>query len=338
MRFSTSLIIIIITIVKYIAVEKAEVDQLQILSDDETQIKQYITANSLLTVIKQRKSPKSKPYRCNSISSYLILILLANANDVNPIPGPTQQNNSTLYPCGTCDQPVTWDHRAVRCDTCDQWFHINCQDIHSGTYSYLTADENTALRWDCIVCDSPNYNSLCYGSTSIQTENSFSPLENTLNNSTETQNRKPLHSSTPKRNNVKEKHKPFTPLRILNVNCQSIRNKQHQVENIIDSTKPDVIIATETWLDQSITNSQIFPQEYNIYRKDRKGNKTGGGVLIAINNKYLSSEVPELDTDYLDKLALWEEKWKMEFHPEKCSVLTVSRKKKPIKWDYVIMY
>ncbi|CAC5372115.1 unnamed protein product [Mytilus coruscus] len=119
---------------------------------------------------------------------------------------------------------VTWDHRAVRCDTCDQWFHINCQDIHSGTYSYLTADENTALRWDCIVCDSPNYNSLCYGSTSIQTENSFSPLENTLNNSTETQNRKPLHSSTPKRNNVKEKHKPFTPLRILNVNCQSIRN------------------------------------------------------------------------------------------------------------------
>ncbi|CAC5384628.1 unnamed protein product [Mytilus coruscus] len=251
MRFSTSLLIIIITIVKYIAVEKAEADQLQILSDDETQIKQYITANGL----------------------HLILILLANANDVNQNPGPTQHNNSTIYPCGTCDQPVTWDHRAVRCDTFDQWFHINCQDIHSGTYRYHTADENTTLRWDCIVCDSPKYNSLCYGSTSIQTENSFRPLENTLNNSTETQNRKPLHSSTPKRNNVKEKHKPFTPLRILNVNCQSIRNKQHQVENIINSTKPDVIIATETWLDQSITNSQIFPQEYNIYRKDRKGNK-----------------------------------------------------------------
>jgi hypothetical protein len=48
---------------------------------------------------------------------------------------------------------------------------------------------------------------------------------------------------------------------------------------------------------RTITNSQIFPPNYNIYRKDRKGNKTGGGVLIAINDKYLSSEIPELDTD-----------------------------------------
>ena len=87
------------------------------------------------------------------------------------------------------------------------------------------------------------------------------------------------------------------PLRILNVNCQSIKNKQHQIQNLVDSTKPDVIIATKTWLDPTITNSQIFPPNYNIYRKDRKGNKTGGGVLIAINDKYLSSEIPELDTD-----------------------------------------
>jgi hypothetical protein len=62
-------------------------------------------------------------------------------------------------------------------------------------------------------------------------------------------------------------------------------NKHHQIQNLVDSTKPDVIIATETWLDPTITNRQIFPPNYNIYRKDRKGNKTGGGVLIAINDK-----------------------------------------------------
>jgi hypothetical protein len=72
---------------------------------------------------------------------------------------------------------------------------------------------------------------------------------------------------------------------------------QHQIQNLVDSTKPDVIITTETWLDPTITNSQIFTPNYNIYRKDRKGTKTGGGVLIAINDKYLSSEIPELDTD-----------------------------------------
>jgi hypothetical protein len=89
---------------------------------------------------------------------------------------------------------------------------------------------------------------------------------------------------------------PFV-VRKLNVNCQSIKNKKHQIQNPAYSTKPDVIIATETWLDPTITNSQIFPPNYNIYRKDRTGNKIGGGVLIPINDKYLSSEIPEVDTE-----------------------------------------
>jgi hypothetical protein len=56
-----------------------------------------------------------------------------------------------------------------------------------------------------------------------------------------------------------------------------------------------VIICTETWVDPSITNNQIFLDEYKLYRKDRL--TTGGGVLIAINKEYLSSPVPELSTD-----------------------------------------
>ena len=59
---------------------------------------------------------------------------------------------------------------------------------------------------------------------------------------------------------------------------------------------PDIIIATETWLDPSIGNSQFFPTNYNIFRKDR-AECIGGGVLIAIHNKFLSSEMPELDSD-----------------------------------------
>jgi exonuclease III len=118
-----------------------------------------------------------------------------------------------------------------------------------------------------------------------------------MNTSGEQNIPKPVHSSTPEQMEKTTRKEPFMPLRILNVNCQSIKNKQHQTQNLVDSTKPDVIIATETWLDPTITNSQIFPPNYNIYRKDRKGTKTGGGVLIAINDKYLSSEIPELDTD-----------------------------------------
>jgi hypothetical protein len=33
--------------------------------------------------------------------------------------------------------------------------------------------------------------------------------------------------------------------------------------------------------------------------------------------------------DDLNKLAKWEERWKMSFHPEKYNILTISRKKQP---------
>ena len=36
----------------------------------------------------------------------------------------------------------------------------------------------------------------------------------------------------------------------------------------------------------------------------------------------------------LDHLAAWEEKWKMKFHPQKCNVLRITRRKKPIDSSY----
>ncbi|VDI83601.1 Hypothetical predicted protein, partial [Mytilus galloprovincialis] len=75
----------------------------------------------------------------------------------------------------------------------------------------------------------------------------------------------------------------------------SIKTKQCQVKNLVEGTHPDIVIGTETWIDSSIKDSQIFPSGYKIYRKDRQ--LCGGGVLIAIKDTYISSPVPELDTD-----------------------------------------
>ena len=38
----------------------------------------------------------------------------------------------------------------------------------------------------------------------------------------------------------------------------------------------------------------------------------------------------------LDKLGLWEQKWKMAFHPDKCNVLSITRNKTPIKHTYTL--
>jgi len=53
-----------------------------------------------------------------SLLAYLVIILIQTSNDINPNPGP----DANIYPCGTCDQPVTWDDRSIVCYTCNQWY------------------------------------------------------------------------------------------------------------------------------------------------------------------------------------------------------------------------
>ena len=81
-------------------------------------------------------------------------------------------------------------------------------------------------------------------------------------------------------------------IRILNINFQSIRNKQGELINLINSTKLDVIFGTKTWLDLSIKDTQFFQEGYTIYRNYK--NLNGGGVLIAVKDTYITSSAPEL--------------------------------------------
>ena len=56
----------------------------------------------------------------------------------------------------------------------------------------------------------------------------------------------------------------------------------------VTESQYDIIILTETWLDDKIISSQLFDSSYTVYRVDRNhfnSTKTrGGGVLIAITN------------------------------------------------------
>ena len=160
-------------------------------------------------------------------------------------------------------------------------------------------------HWICNKCGARNANTSIYN---VSTFNSFSALQNSSADDPLIFSPGPpqstsspattSHGNNNKRNSRK-KHS-FKPLRLLNINCRSLRNKDRVAElhTIIDRVKPDILVLTETWLDKTITASSIIPDSLNMtpYKADRP-DQPWGGVLVAVSNEFISTEVPELKTD-----------------------------------------
>lgn len=57
----------------------------------------------------------------------------------------------------------------------------------------------------------------------------------------------------------------------------------------------DIFILTETWLIKDIRSSEYFDENYMVFRKDREETNSdlimGGGVLIAIKNRFAHEEI-----------------------------------------------
>jgi hypothetical protein len=63
----------------------------------------------------------------------------------------------------------------------------------------------------------------------------------------------------------------------------------------------DVIILSETWLRSDILDSELFDNNFSVYRRDRRssgfhGNKSGGGVLIAVSKKFSSCRLSNYES------------------------------------------
>ena len=80
------------------------------------------------------------------------------------------------------------------------------------------------------------------------------------------------------------------PLKIIVVNCQSIQAKKCSFILLINQYIPDIVVGTESWLTPAVISSEIFPNDYNIYRCDRPDGY--GGVFLACKNNLISEELP----------------------------------------------
>lgn len=60
---------------------------------------------------------------------------------------------SKLYKCGKCEMQVGVDDKAVGCEICDLWFHINCEYIPDAVYKFMVEEEpGRQLHWTCSYC------------------------------------------------------------------------------------------------------------------------------------------------------------------------------------------
>ncbi|XP_072169454.1 uncharacterized protein [Diadema setosum] len=157
---------------------------------------------------------------------------------------------------------------------------------------------NSSVSWECASCGMPQFSTSLFNSFAVNTSNTFSTLtSNCSDDGTTTlpSPGPPMASSSPthqasRRGHSVEKRK----MRILTVNFQSARNKKEEISNLIDSSDPDIILGTETWLNSKFQNAELFPSNYELIRKDRIDGY--GGVLIALKKDIIFERL-HLDLD-----------------------------------------
>ena len=184
-----------------------------------------------------------------------------------------------MFPCGVCQQHVSWSSKAVKCENCEVWIHKTCTSLISAECS-----NTEGTSWQCYCCRSVNVNSFVYRAYNLNTSNSFEPLAGIPGDdsiflssvSSPSDRFVPKYFSSPKvsRNNTHHSSSSTagslneTPsgtskdnttsstaarnnLRIGTMNANSIKGKRAEIAELIDSTNIDILIISETNLFQN---------------------------------------------------------------------------------------
>ena len=237
----------------------------------------FDSERSVDTIFQRLRRPSTTIARSRGNISALFTFLLIISGDIETNPGPR-----TIYPCGICEQEVTWQCRGICCDSCDIWFHNTCCNVNS--FEYLLLNRSNT-QWKCPRCDSINVDSFTFNSFELSCYNSFSPLAHadarSSIDSLSSNPFSPKHTSSPQQrprrnsstNSQNTRHRHSHPrhsqkstsststddssvfslpkksnLRTLNVNCQSLSGKSGEFQAALQYIKPDIVFGTESWL------------------------------------------------------------------------------------------
>ena len=234
---------------------------------------------------------------------FVINLILLQAGDLELNPGP----RATRFPCGSCNQAVTAKTRGIQCDGCDIWIHPRCIGMESREFRELG---NSSAVWFCNHCGLLNISPTLLN-YEVETSNLFESLRDSTTGSDNLE-RNALNSLSPEPSVIGQPRYTSSPrpkkssnqklnrhsLKVLNINCQSLPAKKEPFLCLIDQHKPDIIIGTESWLTSQHTDNEFFPTEsYSVLRRDRGGDRCGGGVFVAAKNDLILVREDTLETN-----------------------------------------
>ena len=227
---------------------------------------------------------------------YLFAIVLLNANDCHPNPGP----RTPKFPCQICGKACKWSKvvHSIACNNCELWFHRQCLNMNTFVYEAL---EKTDVSWYCCQCGLPNFNTSLFDDIEIGNSDGTCSTPSHLSHVSVNSDfdpdtvGPPQHTSSPSApHRPRKREVESKKLRVIVANLQSIKAKRESLWSMLSDIDPDIVIATETWLHPGITEKEVLPDNYQfLARKDRPNDPHGGVAVIA------KSEIAgvQVDTD-----------------------------------------
>lgn len=106
-------------------------------------------------------------------------------------------------------------------------------------------------------------------------------------------------------------------LHFVHVNARSLKPKIDDIRQIARKSNVAFIWISETWLDDTVPDADVFIDKYCIQRKDRY--RHGGGVCIYIGQDLAFNQQSELDHGQLE--ATWVELLLPKTKPILCGVV-----------------
>ena len=238
----------------------------------------------------KRKFCKSRTpyYNSQGVASFQLLnnaaILLILSGNIHPHPGPVKN------PCAVCQKPVARTHRALTCNGCGLRCHIGNKCGNFPEEQYKQLGKKFQITWYCPPCINLNI----YGPVQKIAVNV--PRPRRITTDPETIN-SVFHD--PK---YKFPRKGFS---FFHLNTCSLLPKIDEIRQLAIENPFHIITISETWLDKSVSNSEISIQGYSDpLRCDREYGNRGGSVAAYFKSSVKHKELLKKSSPEFEALAI----------------------------------